>query len=73
MAEDKKSCHCGGVLAIVIAVLTILVMTGTIKAARWVNIVVLIAALLIVVGGLISGCVCTKLCKTDPQPKQPQQ
>ena len=72
MAEDKKSCYCGGVLAIVIAVLTILSMTGRVEG-KWVNIVVLIAAILIVVGGLVSGCVCTKLCKTKSQPEQPQQ
>ena len=73
MAEDKKSCCCGGVLAIVIVVLTILTMTGTIEAGTtWVNIVVLIAAILIALGAF-AGCCCSKFCKTEPQPEQPQQ
>ena len=63
MAEDKKSCYCGGVLAIVIAVLTILRMLGTI-GGTWVNIVVFIAAILIVIGSL-AGCCCSKFCKTE--------
>ena len=63
MAEEQKtSCACGGVMAIVIAVLTILAMTGTI-AGRWVNIAILILAILIAIGVLAGGCICTKLCK----------
>lgn len=80
MAEDKKtSCACGGIAAIVIAVLTILVMTGRI-ADSWVNIVVLILAILIAVGALAGGCICTKLCKTkegesccEPPAEQPSE
>ena len=64
MAEDKKkSCYCGGVLAIIIAVLTILTMLGTI-AGLWVNIVVFIAAILIAIGSF-AGCCCSKFCKTE--------
>ncbi len=66
MAEDKKSCYCGGVLAIVIAVLTILTMAGSITGS-WVRIVVLILAILIAIGAFAGGCLCTKLCKTEPK------
>ncbi len=62
MADDKKtSCACGGIAAIVIAVLTILVMAGTITGS-WVNIVVLILAILIAIGAF-AGCCCAKFCK----------
>ena len=63
MAEEKKtSCYCGGVMAIVIAVLTILGMGGTVTGS-WVRIVVLILAILIAIGSFAGGCLCTKLCK----------
>ena len=63
MAEDKKtSCPCGGIAAIVIAVLTILVMLETI-AGRWVNIVILVLAILIALGSF-AGCCCAKFCKS---------
>ncbi len=62
MAEqEKKPCCCGGIAAIVIAVLTILAMAGTITG-RWVSIVVLILAILIAVGSF-AGCCCAKFCK----------
>ncbi len=76
MAEDKKtSCPCGGIAAIVIAVLTILVMLGKITGS-WVNIVVLILAILIAIGSFASCC-CAKFCKTkegeccEPPAEQP--
>ena len=70
MAEDKKtSCYCPGVLAIVIAVLTILAMSGKVTGS-WVSIVVLIAAILIAIGSFAGGCICNKFCKTEPQQKQ---
>ena len=63
MAEDKKeSCPCGGIAAIVIAVLTILAIAGTITGS-WVNVVVLILAILIALGSF-AGCCCAKFCKT---------
>ncbi|NIA07516.1 MAG: hypothetical protein GWP14_07770 [Actinobacteria bacterium] len=63
MAEDKKkSCYCGGVLAIVIAVLTLLAMHGII-AGLWVSIVVLVLAILIAIGSLANCCCCAKFCK----------
>jgi len=63
MAEDKKtSCYCGGVMAIVIAVLAILAMRGVITGS-WVSIVVLVLAILIAIGSFAGGCLCTKLCK----------
>ena len=61
MAEDKKSCYCGGVLAIIIAVLTVLDMGGTVTGS-WLNIVVLILAILIAIGSF-AGCCCSKFCK----------
>ena len=64
MADAKKSCYCPAVLAIVIAVLTILRMLRTIDG-RWVNIVVFIAAILIAIGSFAGDCLCTKFCKTE--------
>ena len=65
MAEDKKTpCPCGGVMAIVIAVLTILTMSRTVTGS-WVRIVVLILAILIAIGSFAGGCLCKKLCKTE--------
>ena len=64
MAEDKKkSCYCGGVLAIIIAVLTLLAMHG-IVSGLWVSIVVLVLAILIAIG-TFAGCCCAKFCKTE--------
>jgi len=63
MAEDKKtSCACGGIAAVAIAVLTVLVMTDRISGS-WVNIVVLVLAILIAVGAFAGDCICAKLCK----------
>ena len=63
MAEEKKvSCYCGGVMAIIIAVLTVLAMGGTVTSS-WLNIVVLVLAILIAIGSFAGGCLCTKLCK----------
>ena len=65
MAEDKKtSCYCGGVMAIVIAVLTFLAMRGTITGS-WVSVVVLVLAILIAIGSFAGGCLCTKFCKSQ--------
>ena len=63
MAEDKKSCYCGGVLAIIIAVLTLLTMHGVI-GGLWVRIVVFVLAILIAIGSF-AGCCCSKFCKTE--------
>ena len=63
MAEEKKtSCYCGGVMAIVIAVLTILAMHGVITGS-WVSVTVLVLAILIAIGSFAGGCLCIKLCK----------
>ena len=66
MAEDKKkSCCCPGVLAIIIAVLTILTMLGVIgDEALWVKIVVFVLAILIAIGSF-GGCCCSRFCKTE--------
>ncbi|MCK4850797.1 MAG: hypothetical protein KAT11_05565 [Phycisphaerae bacterium] len=73
MAEDKKtSCPCGGIAAIVIAVLTILAMAGTITGS-WVSIVVLILAIIIAIGAFAGGCICTKLCKPKEEAKPPAE
>lgn len=64
MAEDKKtSCNCGGVMAIIIAVLTLLAMRDVI-GGLWVSIVVLVLAVLIAIAAF-AGCCCTKFCKTE--------
>ena len=63
MAEDKKkSCPCAGVMAIVIAVLTLLAMHGIITGL-WVSIVVLVLDILIAIGSLCGCCCCAKFCK----------
>ena len=65
MAEDKKrSCYCGGVLAIIIAVLVLLDMHGLsfVKDKIWDEIVILVLAILIAVGSF-AGCCCSKFCK----------
>ncbi len=73
MAEDKKtSCACGGIAAIVIAVLTILVMLGRITGS-WVNIVVLILAIIIAIGAFAGSCICTKLCKPKEEAEPPAE
>ena len=59
--EQKKSCACGGIMAIVIAVLTALVMAEKITGS-WINIVILVLAILIAIGSF-AGCCCAKFCK----------
>ena len=49
-------------MAIIIAVLTVLAMGGTVTSS-WLNIVVLVLAILIAIGSFAGGCLCTKLCK----------
>ena len=64
MAEqEKRPCCCRGFAAIIIAVLTILVMRGTLTGS-WVSIVVLVLAIIIALGSFAGCCCCSKLCKT---------
>ena len=64
MAEqEKKSCGCRGVAAIIIAVLTILIMRGTVTGA-WASIVILVLAIMIAIGSFAGCCCCSKFCKT---------
>jgi Na+-transporting methylmalonyl-CoA/oxaloacetate decarboxylase gamma subunit len=73
MAEDKKtSCPCGGIAAIVIAVLILLAMYNVI-AGLWVNIVILVLAILIAVGSFAGSCICTKLCKPKEEAEPPAE
>ena len=67
--SEKKSCCCGGIMAIVIAVLVLLDMHDWLGAeGMWDEIVVLVLTILVAIGAF-AGCCCAKFCK--PKEGQP--